>query len=94
MPRYHINEVFSDGTLHDTGKIVECPEYDSYNNNVGIIVRAVLSTYGFGHAYDSYYKYRAGNNGIMNIYYSYQEGDKNTWVLIPEDNETNGDENE
>ena len=98
MPAYRIYEVFPDGTLHDVNRIIECYDTDSYGSNSSFIIRAVFEAYGFGKAYDSYYKASApsyGDKDKIHVTYNYLgDGNKSTWVLIKEDNNEKEENNE
>jgi len=86
---YRIYEVFPDGSLHDTNKVI------SYNRNAYSIVRATLEAYNFANYYDSYYKYCDRPNDRIAIYYNYLgDGHKDTWILIKEDNNEKENDNE
>lgn len=95
MPLFRIHEVFPDGSLHDTGKTIECPNTDAYGSYSKEIVRALFDVYGFKNNYDSYYKPRSSDHS-QTIYIAYTyvgEGPKVTWVLVKEENETKENEN-
>lgn len=94
MSEYRIHEVYPDGTLHDTNKVIECEDLN--DNNHSVIVRNALAAYGFRNSYDRYYKAKLGTHSeTIVIYYNYVDGGfKDTFILFKEDNETKEDGNE
>jgi hypothetical protein len=73
--RYKIYEVGSDGSRHDTNKII------IINPDTDNVVRTVLSTYNFDSTYDTYYTRHNINVSDFEIRYRYPEGVKPTWFL-------------
>jgi hypothetical protein len=82
---YRLHEVFPDGSLYDTGHIIEVSSSYCVSDTVSLI----FNVYGFNN-YNTYYRSSdyIGDTRI-NITYNYiVDGAKHTWVLIKEEIET------
>jgi hypothetical protein len=97
MPLFRIYEVFPDGSLHDTDKVIMLNTYgEQHGSSSYDIVNSLFQIYGFTQ-YANYYHAKTNNSISKDIHirYNYADGGlKSTWVLKEEETETKENENE